>query len=394
MDPKNIVILGGGFGGLRTALDMEKRVGKDPAYQILLLDQNTFHLFSASLYEVASGELSSRCVLLPYHKFLKGKNIKFLNTTASYLDPKERFIKTTAGDKITYWRLVVALGADTEDFGIPGVVENSIGLKSVTDAERIRACLLHCSVTKDRPIPVVIGGGGFTGVEVAGELTGYKECPLEITIIEAAPRVLPGMPEIVSKMVSKRMNLLGVRVITSAPIASVEKTEVVLKSGRKIPAEVIIWTAGVRGSRFLDPQVFPLDKKKALVVNEYLRVQGFPEIYAVGDAAGTGVPWTATKAEEDGKIAARNIAAEAKGKSLSAAGRKSKIFEPPFIVPVSRDWAIAKVGKFIFWGKLAVYLKDFVLLYYLFQLLPPLQALRSWWSGECEVLEIRPVAKR
>jgi len=172
MVDKKIVILGGGFGGVRAALELERHLGKDKDYQILLVDQNTFHLYTPSLYEVATGELSSRCVLLPFHRIFRGKRIHFINARINHVDPVRKIVQTSSGEEISYWKLVFALGADTEDFGIPGVVEYAIGLKSITDAERIREGLAHCSVTRDKPIQVVIGGGGFTGVELAGELHG------------------------------------------------------------------------------------------------------------------------------------------------------------------------------------------------------------------------------
>ena len=384
---KNIVILGGGFGGIRAALNLEKRLGNKKDLKIILIDQNTYHLYTASLYEVASGELSSRCILLPYHKILKRKRIEFMNARVSKLDPRKKTIETSSGDKIPYWKMVFALGSDTEDFGVPGVSQYAIGLKSSTDAEKIYQHLMHCSVTKKGvPIKVIVGGGGFSGVETAGELTQHRKCPLQITVVEAAPKILPGMPDKVSKAVTRQLNFLGVKVITSSPIKEVKEDEVILANGHVLPYDLMIWTAGVRGSRFIDTKVFELDKKKALVVNKHLQVKGFNDIFAIGDAASTGVAWTATKAEEDAKVAAHNIIQLAHdGKNL----RNYKVFEPPLIVPAGKRWAAAKIGKFILIGKISSILKDFVLLYYLLTILPPITAFRVWWGGECEVLEIK-----
>jgi NADH dehydrogenase len=259
-------------------------------------------------------------------------------------------------------------------------------MKSVTDAERIRRHLDHCAVTKKgQPIKVIVGGGGFTGIEVAGELTGYLGCPIKVTVVEAAPRILGGLPEIVSQKVSKRLNLLGVKIATSSPIKEVQPDRIILATGREIPYDILIWTAGVRGSRFLNPDVFPLDKKKALVVDRYLRVKGFEDIFVVGDNAATGMAWTATKAETDGKIAAKNIGAEIRGKKM----KPYRVFDPPLIIPVGKKWAIAKIGFTIFWGRAVTILKDFVLLYYLSSILPIGKALKVWWGGESEVLEIK-----
>ncbi|MEX1061830.1 MAG: FAD-dependent oxidoreductase [Patescibacteria group bacterium] len=392
MAVKNIVVLGGGFGGLRTALNLEKKLGRNPDYQITLIDQNTFHLYTASLYEVASGELSARCVLVPYAKIFHGKKIKFLNATATKLDPKKKIIETSSGEKIPYHKLVLALGSDTEDFGIPGVAENAIGLKSSVDAEQIYQHLLRCAVNKGAPIKVVVGGGGFTGVEVAGELTEHRKCPLAITIVEAAPRLLPGMPDKISQEVAKQLNFLGVRILTSSPIKEVKKQEVILVNGKRIPADLTIWTAGVRGSRFLNPEIFPLDKKKALLIDKNLRVKGFKDIFAVGDSASTGVGWTATKAEEDGRVVAHNIAEILQ--SAKPRLKPYKVFDPPLIVPAGKKWAIAKVGSFIASGPLAVALKKLVLLYYLVTILPLDKALKAWWSGESEVLQMRVPQQR
>lgn len=382
MEAKNIVILGGGFGGLRAALDLEHTIGRDPHYQIALIDQNTFQLYTSTLYEVASGEMTHRGILLPFYQLLKGKRIKFLNTRTIGIDPKGKIVVTDSGDKIPYEKLVFALGSDTEDFGIPGVAKYAIALKSVTDAERIRDKIHRCSILEKKPIKVVVGGGGFTGVEVAGELAGYRFCPLEITVIEGTPRLLSGMPQVVSDQVAKHLNFLGVKVQTESPISKVGEKEIILKSGRTIPFNILIWTAGVRGSRFLDPQLFPIDKKKALVVDEYLKVKGQNDIFALGDLASTGTAWTASKAEAEGKLIAVNIAAQLKGKPL----KKSRPFEPPFIIPVGKNWAIAKIGRFIFWGILASMLKGLVLLYYLAGITPLSTAISIWWKGESELL--------
>ncbi|OGC54842.1 hypothetical protein A2797_02805 [candidate division WWE3 bacterium RIFCSPHIGHO2_01_FULL_48_15] len=382
MSVKNIVILGGGFGGLRTALTLECAIGKDPGYKIILIDQNTFQLYTASLYEVAVGELTHRGILLPFNQLLKGKKVEFINSRVTGIDPKRKVIRTVAGDNIPYEKVVFALGSDTEDFGIPGVAEHTIGLKSVTDAEKIRDKINRCSVLKKEPIRMVVGGGGFAGVELAGELAGYSFCPLDITIVEGTPRLLSGLPEKISSAVAKRLNFLGVKVQTSSFIARVEPKEVILKSGRKLPFDVAIWTSGVRGSRFVDPQLFPLDKKKALVVDGYLRVKGYEDIFAIGDLAGTGVPWTAVKAEADGKLVAKNILAQLKDKPM----QKREAFGIPFIVPVGKKWAVAKIGPFVFWGLLAAVLKNLVLLYYLAQIVDPLTAIKIWWKGESELL--------
>lgn len=390
MPKKNIVILGGGVGGLRAALNLEKLLGRDQNYQIVLIDQNTFHLYTPSLYEVATGKLSSRSVLLPYHHCFRGKKIEFLNATVTNLDPVRKIVQTNAGDKIPYWKMVFALGSDTEDFGIPGVPKFGLGLKSVTDAERIRQSLARCAATKSGTIKVVVGGGGFTGVEIAGELTNYQGCPIEVTIVEAAPRILPGLPEEISKIAAKRLNLLGVKILTSSPIKKVMASTVALFQGRVLPYDILIWTAGVRGSRFLDPKVFPLDKKKALKVDQYLRVPGFEDIFAIGDSASTGIAWTATKAEEEGKIAAYNLAAAARGREME----EFKTFDPPFIIPIGKRWAIAKIGKLILRGRVASILKSLVLLNYLLTILPLWRAFAVWWRGEREVLEVHPSSRR
>src|SRR3989304_6771143 len=174
MKKENNVILGGGFGGFRTALNLERSLRRDRRYRIILIDQNTFHLYTASLYEVATGELSPRCVLLPFHRCVAGKKIEFINATVTELDPVKKIVKTNSGDRIPYWKLVFAFGADTEDFGIPGVAHFGLGMKSVTDAEQIRQHLARCAVTRNQAIKVIVGGGGFTGIEVAGGLTGYR----------------------------------------------------------------------------------------------------------------------------------------------------------------------------------------------------------------------------
>src|SRR3989344_5681406 len=277
-----ILILGGGFGGIRAALELEKRL-KDKA-QITLVDKNGYHLFLPALYEIASAYgvkkdpfavRLKKSVCIPFADIFGGKNIEFIQAEITGIDlsAKKVFFQGSWGGAspapgelcrtLGYDYLVIALGSQPNDFGILGVKEYACQFKSIYDAllvnKKLEEAIKRSSALY--PAKIFICGGGFTGVELAAEISccarniardhKIKHKSHAITLFEAGPKILPMIPEEKRKPLLNRLTKLGVAIMENSPIEEVGSDFVRLKSGQKLDGNIIVWTAGVMANEML-----------------------------------------------------------------------------------------------------------------------------------------------
>ncbi|MCL5411309.1 MAG: FAD-dependent oxidoreductase, partial [Patescibacteria group bacterium] len=241
-------------------------------------------------------------------------------------------------------------------------------------------------------------GGGFSGVELAGELIVYvnrlsQEYRLDprkvaLVLVEASLNLLPGLSEKISNLAKIRLEKLGVKILTQAGIAEVKNDLLILANGHVLPTATIIWAGGIRAAQVIEESGMMVDKKGRLTVDENLRSLERKEIFALGDNAcfidqktGNPVPGQAEAAIDQGNLIAKNIIA-------SISGRPLKKYYPKisgFIIPIGGNYAIASVFGIIFTGYLAMALKKLIELRYLLSILPPLKALRVF-SHEAQLL--------
>lgn len=398
---KNIAVLGAGFAGITAILMLRKllrRRGLLGRYNMILADKNAHHLYTPALYEIAAipkGEAEAVCLksahCVQIEDILKPfPEIRFIGEEIEKLDPRTHIIRFKSGDRLSFEYAVVALGSETNFFGIPGLQENSYPLKTFRDAVRLRNKAEEIAATNSDPVKIVIGGGGATGVELSAEFiyffkylkkrTAKKSCDAEITLVEAGPEILPGFSSQTATRAKKRLQKLGIRILTRAPIASVTPSEVMLKDGRVIPCHILIWSGGVTPAAVLKNFGLPLDKKGGLIVNEFLEAR--PRIYAVGDNASftnpkteRPVPWNVPAAEAEARLAAKNIAADIeKG--------KKRPFQPlknyPFILAIGAKFAIADLIVIKSFGLMGWIMKQLVELRYLLFILPWAKAIKMW----------------
>lgn len=403
---KNIVVAGAGFGGVRCALDLAFYLKNFSDYKIVVFDQNLYHLYTPSLYEVATAEIQKRCVCLPYQHLFDGKQISFIHAKIDKIDAQEKIVKLVNGDRIPYEFLVLALGGTTDYFGISGLEKCSFGLKSLREAVGLRNHLREVfqkaktdsSEQLKEDLRIVVGGGGFSGVELAGELIVYvnrlsQEYRLDprkvaLVLVEASLNLLPGLSEKISNLAKIRLEKLGVKILTQAGIAEVKNDLLILANGHVLPTATIIWAGGIRAAQVIEESGMMVDKKGRLTVDENLRSLERKEIFALGDNAcfidqktGNPVPGQAEAAIDQGNLIAKNIIA-------SISGRPLKKYYPKisgFIIPIGGNYAIASVFGIIFTGYLAMALKKLIELRYLLSILPPLKALRVF-SHEAQLL--------
>jgi len=280
---ERIVIVGGGAGGLELATRLGDTLGKRGRAEVTLIDKNRTHVWKPKLHEIASGSMDMSAHEVDYLAQAHWHHFRFRIGEMTGLDRERREVRVAPylddeGREVTpdrvfgYDTLVLALGSLSNDFGTPGVAAHALRLESKADAERfharmVNACIrAHAQTTPLRPeqLHVAIIGAGATGVELAAELhrttrevVAYgldrvdAERDIQVNLIEAADRVLPALPPRLSEATLKLLDQLGVRVHTSAQVTEVLADGVRLEDGRRLPAELIVWAAGVKAADFL-----------------------------------------------------------------------------------------------------------------------------------------------
>jgi NADH:ubiquinone reductase (H+-translocating) len=318
-----IVIVGGGAGGLELATRLGDTLGKRGRAEVTLIDKNRTHVWKPKLHEIASGSMDLSAHEVDYLAQAHWHHFRYRIGEMTALDRQRREVRVAPhldaeGREVTpdrvfgYDTLVLALGSQSNDFGTPGVTEHALKLESKADAQRfharmVNACIrAHAQATPLRPeqLHVAIIGAGATGVELAAELhrttrevVAYgldrvdAEKDIQVNLIEAADRVLPALPPRLSQATQDLLRKLGVLVHTSAKVAAVQADGVQLADGRLLPAELVVWAAGVKAADFLkDIGGLETNRNNQLVVRPTLQTTRDDDIFVIGDCAACAWP--------------------------------------------------------------------------------------------------------
>ena len=332
-----VVVVGAGFGGLRVA-----RALRRAPVQVVLVDRNNYHLFQPLLYQVATAGLEPEEIAKPARAILRGqKNFDFRLVEVTRVDLDARRLETSDG-AIAYDYLVLAPGGQTNFFGLDSLQRHGLGLKDIPDAIAIRNRVLTCfekamleSDAEQRRalLTFVVVGGGPTGVEMAGALSELirlvlvKDYPklnikdVRILLLESTDRLLPALPERLREAAGKTLWRKYVEVRFGATVADFDGRQVRLKSGEIIPAQTVIWAAGVRAAPLCATLGIAPSRQGRIPVEPTLQVAGHPEVFIIGDAAyreqdGEALPMVAPVAIQMGESVARNIARQLRGSPL------------------------------------------------------------------------------
>jgi len=388
-DKKQIVILGAGYGGLRTALKLNQLLKHYSDWRILLIDQYDRHQLRTELHEAAAGRTRPDILSIPVARILKNKRIEFVRAEVQHIDFTQQTVTTTKG-KITYNKLVIALGSQTEFFGIPGLSNHAFTLNSLEDAEKIKSHIREMFVQAEREtdeakrralLTFIVGGGGFTGVELVTELVNYlrrlskqfKIAPnaTELNVVEAGETVLSGFDLELVRIAQRSMESMGIKLMLRTSCVSVEAASINLKSGRSIETRTIIWTGGVRANDLVAEAGLKYGPRSRVVVNPYLESVDHPGVYVIGDnalvldsATNRPVAPTAQLALQQADFAALNIFAE-------ISGTKRVRYVPKVagqFVSLGDRNAVGWVWKFKVKGFLAWLLKRMIVLRYLYSI--------------------------
>jgi NADH dehydrogenase len=362
MSTEKVLIVGGGFGGLKAALEL----CKDDRFSVTLLtDHNDFRYYPTLYHTATGGKRASSTV--PFENIFEGKGITIVIDKAVSLDRKAKTITTETGEAQSYDMLILGLGVVTNYFAIPGLADLSYGIKTDADAVKFRQHIHQQIVEERKPdANYLIVGAGPTGIELSGALPAYikhlqksHHLPIKkakIHLIEAAPRLLPRLPKVTSLRVRIRLRRLGVRLHVGQVVQG-QTADALTMNGRQIKSHTVVWTAGVTNNPFFSENHFVLMPRGKVATDVYLQAED--NIFIVGDNANTPFSGLAQTAVRDGAFVAKNIRRRKSGKSMKA--YKPKI--PISVIPVGRRWALVSWGKFEFHGYIGWLLRsaaDFV----------------------------------
>jgi NADH:ubiquinone reductase (H+-translocating) len=398
-DLKHVVVIGGGFAGLRAA-----RALKRAPVRVTVIDRENHHLFQPLLYQVATAALSPGNISVPIRSiFRRHENVRVLLGEVTRVDPDARCVHLENCDPVPYDYLVVAAGAKTNYFGHDEWAEHAHGLKTIRDGIRIRERVLlmfeaaerePSSERRRRLLTFVVIGGGPTGVEMAGAISelgrrvlakDYRNIhadDVRVVLLEMADRVLLPFDERLSAKARRHLEELGVEVRTGATVTSVHPDGVSIGDGETLEASLVCWAPGVRPVSLSRKVGLEVDDKDRIVVDSTCAVPGRPEVFAIGDIAafkpdpeGAPLPQLAPVAMQQGTYVGRTIRRDLAGKDRSPFRYRDK----GIMATVGRSRAVVEAGALRMSGFFAWLAWLFVHIMYLVNFHNRMMVLAEWF---------------
>ena len=399
-DPKRLVIIGGGFGGVNLALQLKN----NPDFHITLVDKNNYNFFPPLIYQVATGFLENSNISYPFRKlFRKYSNIHFRLGELVRVDPAAHSIQLNNGI-CTYDYLVFATGAETNYFGMENIRNHAIPMKNVSDALEMRNILLKrielATISSDplerkKLLNVVVAGGGPTGVEVSGMLADLRKHSLpkdypelrgtgaEIYLVDGGEHLLAPMSAASQNDTFDALKKAGVVIKLKTQVRDFVNDEVVLSTGEKIETKNLIWTAGVTAMAFDGIPAASYGRAKRMLADPFNKVIGIEDVYAIGDTSmqthekeyPNGHPQLAQVSIQQGKLLAANLKAIAEGRPL----KPFKYKDLGTMAVIGRNRAVCDLPHHIhFKGFIAWFLWLFVHLFSLIDYRNRIKTLFNW----------------
>lgn len=344
------LIVGGGFGGVKAALELSK----DSRFEITLISNEDNFRYYPSLYHTATGGSREVSSIPLADIFDDDPTVKFVKAELKSVDREAKSVTVAGGEKYNYDVVVLALGMETNYFGIPGLKELAYGIKSVEEAERLKTHLhKHIVKTKHPDLNYVVVGGGPTGVELAGVLGDYielicknhglKKKSVHVDLVESNDRLLPRMPKRVSRKVQRQLRKKGVKLYLKSAVKS-QGPEELMVNDKPVRSHTVIWTAGVANHAFFTENSFQLASNHKVRVDQFLQAE--PGIYVIGDNADTPYSGMAQTALYDGVYIANNLIRLADNEAPLPYEAK----KPIYVLPAGPNWAAVMWGRFRFYG--------------------------------------------
>ena len=303
---KRVLILGGGFAGLSTAMELEKKLGANAGFEVTMVNRENFFLFTPMLHEVAASDLDLTTIVNPARKMLR--RVKFFAGEVTQIDLAARKVVVSHGfdhheHALEYDYLVLGLGSTTNFYGLPGLQERALTMKSLSDAMRLRNHLIahleeadsECCQAKNPLLTFVVAGGGFAGVETIAGINDFvrdalrsypnlREEMVRVVLVHPGKFILPELGEKLGAYTQRKLSERKVEIRVNTKVAAVTAGSVTLTDGTVIYTNTLVWTAGTSPNPLLEKM--PCVKERGrLVVNEYLEVCDWPNVWALGDCA-------------------------------------------------------------------------------------------------------------
>ncbi|MDQ0208443.1 NAD(P)/FAD-dependent oxidoreductase [Alkalicoccobacillus murimartini] len=357
---KHIVILGAGYGGLLSALTVRNYYNESQA-KVTVVNQTGTHQIITELHRLAAGNVAEQAVAMPLEKLFKGKAIDLKIATVNSFSVDNKEVSLSDGTTLNYDALVVGLGSKTAYFGIPGLEENSMVLKSAEEANQVHNHIKdrireYAKTKNEADATIVIGGGGLTGVELVGELAdtlpefirtlGVDPKEIKLKLVEAGPKILPVLPDHLIERATKSLEKRGVEFLTGLAVTNVDGNVIDLKDGQKIVANTFVWTGGVQGNPLVGESGLEVNRGRA-TVTDGLQSTSHEDVFVVGDSAvyfapdGRPYPPTAQIAWQMGELVGYNLYAYLEGRTCEP-------FSPidsGTLASLGRKDAVATVGQ-------------------------------------------------
>jgi NADH dehydrogenase len=381
MNKPKIVILGAGYGGLITSKGLEKLLKSGEA-DVTLINKHDYHYVTTQLHKIAAGTANDRKIAMNIADLIDPDKTEFKKGTVSSINIEGQSVLLENGERVNYDYLLIALGFEVADFGIPGIKENAFAIRSFRSSKIMYNHIVNqFSLYKEDQDPsrltFVVAGGGFTGVEMLGELieslpklSKKYDIPFDkvkIIGVEAADHLLPFFGQDSIQYTTDYLEKHQVKVMTKTKLLQCTPDKIVLENNVEIPTKTLIWSCGVKANSILQNSSLQLVRGK-LKVDTNLRVEGMNNIFCIGDCSlfmkndQSPLPATAQVALQEAVVCAENIAATIQKGTLKPFEYQHK----GSVASIGNGAAVGKVGNFTFSGLFAAFMKKVIEARYLF----------------------------
>lgn len=380
MAKQRVIVVGGGFGGIKAALEL----AEDHRFDVTIVSDRTYFQYYPTLYHTATGGLVAQSQI-PLQTIFAGKPVEFVQDRATTLDRRTKVLTLESGKTLSYDAIILGLGVVTNYFGIEGLEQFSYSIKSIEEIERFKQHIHAQLLDEKKPdLHYIIVGGGPSGIELAGVLPAYlhrvmkqygiRDRRVNIDLVEGAPRLMPRMPKSTSRAIARRLRTLGVTLHLGKAVQG-ETAEDLTVSGKSIVSRTVVWTAGIANHPFFSANGFAFGPRGKVAVNVYL--QADDDVYVIGDNANTPYSGMAQTAVLDGMFVAKNLIRVANGKDPKAYQPK----KPIYATPVGHGWAAVLWGKVEIFGTLGWMLREAGDAKAFAELEPLMKATKQWFTG-------------
>lgn len=395
MNKPKVVILGAGYGGLITSKKLAKLLNAGEA-EVTLINKHDYHYITTQLHKTGVGTASDDRITLNIADLIDHNKIDFIKGKISTVNLFDQMIRLDSGEEVHYDYLLIALGFGVQTFGIPGIKEHALEIRSFRSTKKIfhhiqKQLLAYKEDQDPSRINFAVAGAGFTGIEMIGELveglpalceaTGVPYEKTRIISVEASPTLLPGFEKEAIDYSTDLLKQQGVEILTSTKIKEYNGVQIRIENGDDIPTRTLIWSCGVKGNDLIDKIGIPTVQSR-IIVDKDLRVPGFKNVFCIGDSSmfmkdeKTPYPPTAQIAIQQAHTCGDNIVSAIRGQEL----KSFEYHHKGSVASIGDRAAVGKIGKLTIKGAFAALIKQVIEMRYLFTLGGPALVFKQFFK--------------